>query len=671
MSENRQIGRYIVQGLLGEGAMGNVFRAQDPLIKRTVAIKTVKLDPSRNEKENQEFYDRFFQEARISGHLHHPNIVSIFDVGKQGETPYIAMEYVEGLTLDRILHRQPKPVTGELLSIIVQVANALDFAHSKGIVHRDLKPANIIVTADGKAKIMDFGIAKMSGSNLTQTGVFLGTPSYSSPEQIKEGKVDHRSDIFSFGILTHETLTGYLPFPGQSINGILYKIANEPPTFPPNLSDFPLSIPAWRHVIGKVLDKTPDKRYQKATDFEKALLKCFELPNEELERFELVSSVGIKSANPTPRAIQKNLRRSDFELAQATQQTVRTRQPPRARRSHPVLWTLVVLLFLSAAVAAVLHQQRVLMPLVEKGRQKLAALMDKSKEREPVPLTKSFTIDSQPKGAEVFVNGQKAGTTPFPFTWEGHLEDGMGLRLDLDGYQSVERTLTLNAELQPSYFFELRVMSIKHDVTSVPDKARVTIDGEAKGTTPLELEWLPGKNYRVQIRKEDFLDRSITYREGKSQPSELHFSLKPLPPPGILRVQTLMEDLRVTVNGRQYDSGELKLPAGTYVVRLRSQNYFFDQTTNKVRIKAGEVRELDTPVIISIPKLDFIGGFVKVKIDGRFVKREGEIDTTPLVDLRIAAGTHRFEFIGQDDNIVAQRTLEVARSESIIISIDP
>ncbi len=669
MSENKQIGRYLVQSLLGEGAMGKVYRAEDPLINRTVAIKTVKLDPSRNEEENKEFYDRFYQEARISGHLHHPNIVSIFDVGKQGDVPYIAMEYVEGLTLDRVLGREPRPSVGEVLNIIVQVANALDFAHSKGIVHRDLKPANIMVTADGNAKIMDFGIAKMSGSNLTQTGVFLGTPSYSSPEQIKEGQVDHRSDIFSFGILAHETLTGHVPFPGQSINAILYKIANEPPAAPPNLSHFPLSVPAWRHVIGKVLDKNPEKRYQKATEFVEALLKCFDLPEKEMEKFAIGPSAGLKSTGATPRAIQKNLRRSDFELAQASQKTVLTGKNP-TRRSHPVLWTLVVLLFVTAAAAAVLHQQDKLMPLIDRGRETLAALTEKEEVPQPTRLAKSFTIDSQPKGAEVFVNGQKLGTTPFPFTWEGNAADRMDLRLNLEGYQSAERSLTLNLDLQPSYFFEMEAVGIAREVTSEPESATVIVDGESVGNTPLTLEWVTGQSYRVQVEKDGYLGGNRTYVEGESETQLLHFTLKPAPPPGSLRVQTAMDDLRVTINGRNYDRSVVKVPAGTYEVRLRSAAYFFDQTLEKVRINAGEVREIETPAIITIPKLDFIGGFVKVKINGRFVKRGDEIDTTPLVDLRIAAGTHRFEFIGQDDNIIAQRTLEVARSESIIISTD-
>lgn len=281
MTVHKKIGRYIVEGRLGEGAMGSVFLAHDPVIKRKVAIKTVKLDSSRQEDESKEFYERFIREAQISGQINHPNIVQIFDVGFEEAMPYIAMEYVDGQTLNGFCKDIPKPSLSERLNILDQISSALDYAHEKSIVHRDLKPSNIMVMKDNTAKIMDFGIAKMSDSNLTQTGVFLGTPSYSSPEQVKEGIVDFRSDLFCFGILSHEVLTGYLPFPGQTINAILYKIANEPPTFAPNMKDIPADIIGWRQIFGKILNKKPEHRYQSASEFITAIKDIITLADED------------------------------------------------------------------------------------------------------------------------------------------------------------------------------------------------------------------------------------------------------------------------------------------------------------------------------------------------------------------------------------------------------
>lgn len=278
MAEEQQlpsnIGRYEVKRLLGAGAMGSVYLAEDPKIKRRIAIKMVKADLLSSDMDHQEVLARFQREAEVSGLLNHPGIVAIFDFGESEGGPFLAMEFVEGRPMDEILKSGEQLSLTERFRILLGIGEALDHAHSKGITHRDIKPGNIMIALDGRPKLMDFGIAKREDASLTQTGTFLGTPSYASPEQIREGIVDSRSDIFSFGVMAFEFFVGKTPFPGSSINTILYKIVNEPPAMPdpPLEGTFP---EAWKRIFEKVLAKRPQDRFGSCTEFLNELAKAF------------------------------------------------------------------------------------------------------------------------------------------------------------------------------------------------------------------------------------------------------------------------------------------------------------------------------------------------------------------------------------------------------------
>jgi serine/threonine protein kinase len=253
----QNIGRYQIESELGKGAMGLVYKATDPNIGRAVALKTMRLDVHGIEQE--EMLRRFKNEARSAGVLSHPNIVTIYDAGEDQGLFYIAMEYIEGHTLAEILQQQRVLPVEQVISITRNICSGLDFAHGKGIVHRDIKPANIMITPEGMAKIMDFGIAKVSGS-LTSTGQVLGTPNYMSPEQVKGRQLDGRSDLFSLGVMLYEMLTGEKPFIGQGVTTIIYTIVNENP-IPPR--DLDLTIhPGLSAVVTRTLAKDPYERYQ-------------------------------------------------------------------------------------------------------------------------------------------------------------------------------------------------------------------------------------------------------------------------------------------------------------------------------------------------------------------------------------------------------------------------
>jgi serine/threonine-protein kinase len=263
-----RIGRYQILGELGRGAMGVVYRALDPAIGRTVAIKTIRLSEFHNPQERAKLQERLFREAQSAGMLSHPGIVTIYDIGEEGELAYIAMECVEGLTLDRLVAADP-PDGRLILSILSQTAAALDYAHKRGIVHRDIKPANIIVHARKEAKITDFGVAKIQSHQMTHAGSMIGTPNYMSPEQIQGRPVDGRSDQYSLAVIAYELLTGAKPFTGESIATLAFKIVNE--NAPPIQRLNPTLGWTVDTVIRKALAKNPDDRYPTCSDFTFAL----------------------------------------------------------------------------------------------------------------------------------------------------------------------------------------------------------------------------------------------------------------------------------------------------------------------------------------------------------------------------------------------------------------
>src|SRR5262245_13424835 len=270
----KAIGRYQIQGGLGTGAMGAVYKGFDPLIKRTLAIKTIRLDIPRGSEEYKTFLERFYQEARISGTLSHPNIVTLFDIGEDNGLPFLALEFIEGETIESLLGRGVKFRPEKVIGLISQIAAALDYAHSKGVIHRDVKPANLLLYEEDRIKISDFGIAKLADSEMTKVGQLLGTPSYMSPEQAMGEKLDGRSDIFSLGVCAFEMLCGQQPFPGNNVTAILYKLVHVGPIEPDNLEMNGLIPQKWHEVFPKVLSKKRDDRYQTAAEFVRDLEYC-------------------------------------------------------------------------------------------------------------------------------------------------------------------------------------------------------------------------------------------------------------------------------------------------------------------------------------------------------------------------------------------------------------
>lgn len=271
-----KLGKYQIRHELGRGAMGIVYEAFDPYIQRAVAIKTIQKSMLA-QSEADEILGRFRREAQAAGRLSHPNIVSVYEYGEDGEVAYIAMEFIVGRELKEHFDKAKRYALNDSVDIMVQLLDALEYSHSRGVIHRDIKPSNILITEQGQAKIADFGIARIESSELTQVGTVLGTPSYMSPEQFMGLAADRRSDIYSAGVILYQFLTGERPFTGSNMTVIMHKVLNQPPVFPA-LSGAGLP-QALHEVVEKAMAKRPEDRFQTAAEFIRQLKAATESPH--------------------------------------------------------------------------------------------------------------------------------------------------------------------------------------------------------------------------------------------------------------------------------------------------------------------------------------------------------------------------------------------------------
>ncbi len=577
------IGRYQVLRLLGAGAMGSVVLAEDPRIKRKVAIKLVKLDSVRSEADRHEYLQRFQREAEVSGLLNHPGIVVIYDVGEaEGYGPFLAMEYVAGRPLDGLMKAGTLTSLKEKLRIAACIAEALDHAHARGIVHRDVKPGNVMVGEDGRVKLMDFGIAKREDASLTQTGTFLGTPSYASPEQIKDGVVDARSDIFSFGVLVFELMSGQSPFPGTSINTILYRIVNEPPVEvqPPVTGVLP---EGWRRVFDRVLSKKPAERHPSCAAFIRDLMEAVVEISREDQR-ELLGLLRLNGDIPLPQLVSRS-----------HEETLLVPPAPRRKRSG---WVAV-----GVAGAAVVGLFGFLLFRGNPGVR--------------------LQISTQPAGAHVFVNDLEVGTTPL----NQPLRAGDRLRFTLKGYQPFTYTFK-PGEAPPT--FPLAPVVSEEVIDSVPQGASVVLDEKPlEGVTPLKVSWNQGVRHQLTLTRGtqgfhwDFEPGEVPGGRAYALQDATTAETRPEPAlnpdaPGSFRLSGGFA-VRVKVDGQDMGElapgGKLAVPPGTHKVELASREYFF-RDTRAVTVAAGQPSQLSVPGVATLT-VDTFPGTGRVSIDGQ------------------------------------------------------
>jgi serine/threonine-protein kinase len=574
-----KIGRYEVRGELGKGAMGIVYKAEDPTIGRIVAVKTTRLDI--HTMDDDEVIRRFRHEARAAGALQHANIVTIYDAGEQGEIFYIAMEYVEGETLQRLL-RQRRFAPQEVLSLARQICAGLDYAHSHGVIHRDVKPANIVVTADGSAKIMDFGIAKTSGGGMTTDGQVLGTPYYMSPEQVRGRPLDGRSDLFCFAVILYEMLTGQKPFAGENPNTIIYNIVNEEPALPHEVD--PAISPELSGVLLRALQKNPNHRYPTGAELVRELSLCLGAgvdaaadsnsmaatagrpaqPRDDLQK--LLSAATASSQPAAPEAASP-------PAAAAADPRTTVQVEPRAPQPAPAkapqgAWqrpALVAVLLVAAALGYFAYQSR----------------------SRDVAATEPSASSSAPPATE-----PPPGATPAPAP-----------------------TSTVPAGTESASSPPVRPASRMATVSveSTPQGADIYLDGAKTGkTTPARLAVAPGK-HTLTLSKEGYQDATTSPDLRAGEPFIYATALKEkkgvggffrrvlggVPEgKGVIEVRTSPKGATILVNGKEHaqkSNTDLALDPGTYTVALRLAGHKTAQRS--VRVEEGKKVKLEEKLV--------------------------------------------------------------------------
>jgi serine/threonine-protein kinase len=331
MNIPERLGKYPITEVLGKGAMGIVYRGWDPVIKRPVAIKTIRKELIEDDDKAESLSGRFRREAQAAGALSHPGIVAVYEYGEDQQYAYIAMEYVEGNSLREYLARGATFDERDTVSVMSQLLDALEFAHGRAVWHRDIKPANIIVMSNGRIKLTDFGIARIENAERTRTNVIMGTPGYIAPEIYLGGAIDHRLDLFAAGVLFYHLLAGQPPFRGRP-EAVMHDVCyHDPP--PPSTVDREHRWPQYDPVVARALQKAPAQRYQSAAEFRAAILAEYaQPPANTISEATIITSVARPIA-----AIEPSSPSSQPKSMPTPTSVVGTSTPPPTGWSAPVL----------------------------------------------------------------------------------------------------------------------------------------------------------------------------------------------------------------------------------------------------------------------------------------------------------------------------------------------
>ena len=582
-------GRYQIIGELGRGSMGVVYEGFDPVIGRTVAIKTM-LTEGLSPQEFQEFKARFQREAQAAGTLAHPNIITVYDFGEDNGILFLAMEYLDGKSLEKLVEEQNILPIETILPIYDQVCSSLDHAHQHKIVHRDVKPANIMILHSGQVKMTDFGIAKMMSMGMTQAGQILGTPNYMSPEQVKGRQVDGRSDIFSLGVILYELVTGEKPFGGQNITTVIYKIINENP-IPPRELDGTIHS-GLNYVIGKALAKNPDERYQTCRELAEDLRNYRNLGGTaSAQRTVMLQVAPIATPLPqVPVAAQPAAPVAVGEASIAPSpagdfKIVPPAHPPQQGQIPQIAYvigSLVLVAILGVAGYLFVMRPRT-KPNVSPTAQQVATQTvapatqpsvtgpeaPATTPTQPAPGAK--TVEPQPKtepgrahataskvgqllvsanisGARISIDGRSDPEWVTPHTIPDLSVGTHNVVISKDGYDNFQQSVTIEGGQTNSVTASLSSPSGEIDIETTPAGVEVLIDGKSYGASPIRAT-VPAGDHSYVVKRPglDSYQNTFTMRSGAIITKKLNLGATAVT--GIVEVRTIPPGATVLADG--------------------------------------------------------------------------------------------------------------------------
>ncbi len=633
---NRRYGRFDVLDVLGRGGAAVVYRALDPVIGRQVALKVLELPVEADAREERR--NRFAQEFRSAGTLSHPNLVTVYEVGAQGESTFIAMELVDGGNLKQLLEENPRLPFTDVGHLATQLCSGLDYAHRAGILHRDVKPANILLTRNGTPKLADFGIAKAltEPSDLTASGIVLGTPHYMSPEQITGETLTAASDQFSVAVILYRALTGRLPFVGDDAPSILYKIVHDEATPARELEpDLPRGAEL---VLQRALHKDPSQRFSNCREFAVALCEAL--------------GVAVTGANTRERLDRV---RAFDSRSQGTLDRWWLKQR-RGSRLAVTIASVALLTFVGSLTAA-----RWISSQANAGSGGATVFTDL--------VRHSLEIEGVEPGTRVWLDGRDSGfSAPGTVSIAGRSTDTVRVDLLRDGRLIDGRDLDLatpsptvwqasEPPTRPEVAAAGSTLSL--EIVTQPPGASVMVNGvTAEAPAPTRLELTEGENYAIAVTLDGYQSQSRTLLfpddligDGTRAELSLDFQLLPQIDLGILRINPIGYDFVVEVAANSYGPAprhEIPLPPGTYSdIRIVAPAVSLDRTWKKVDIRSGEELVLDLPPAVQV-QISSWPDNATISIDGQAA------EPSPLTRL-LTIGRHEFE--AQWPGAEAPRTL--------------
>jgi len=575
-----RIGRYKIVRELGRGAMGVVYLATDPTIGRSVAIKTIRLGEVTNAEERARLRERLFREARSAGVLSHPGIVTIYDMEAQDDLAFIAMEYVNGPTLEQLLAGPVMPPE-RIFNILGQTAVALDYAHQKGIVHRDIKPANIMVTEDGSVKITDFGIAKINTSEqFTMTGAIVGTPHYMAPEQVQGQAVDGRADQFSLGVIVFEMLTGEKPFTGEQLTTVVYKIVAEEPAAPQRLNS--TLNQQITNVLRRALAKKPDARYPNCQKFVDAL----EAACATAKGWKPLARGGSLNL-PTAMEVRRPAKVALPRQARDTEET----KPREERHSMGFLPVFLAILVAAGLVVLIAWQAA---PWLTGSSSKPEVAQTQPPVQTPVqtpappPVTDEKKPSPMPPAPENAGNTKDAKPEETAKTDASEARDASSEAPERGPIPAPAREDRPRAPKQTSPDAGVNPY-LKVSVSTIPPDATAMLDNQPDSvcTTPCALDATPGQHV-VTITRQGYQTehRQVTVTNSGVDLAPVALRV----PGGVLMLASVPAGARIFINGRESDQvtpAKLQLAPGTYDIAIEKDGR---RSSKQVEIQNGITR---------------------------------------------------------------------------------